>query len=100
MTENLFVGLLRALGPQLFSFVGFTLFVIIAVVVISKLIGDAEASGARRTVRRSGLVIWVVVLGLTLWSALATIISLRIPRSDVNATEVYQQMDSNVKGNK
>lgn len=91
-------GLLRALGPSTAGFIGFSLIVLFAVIVINRFIPESDGEPSdRRYVRGFGFIVWAFALVIYIFSAASMTASLRIPRSDVNATGVYQQMDANTR---
>lgn len=100
-------GLLRVLGPDISAFIGTTILVIVLACLINRGIGigaresnlpHADVVKSQRTTRRVAFWIWVIVLAGLLAHAASTVASLRIPRSDVNATGVYIDMNSAIEG--
>lgn len=93
-------GLLRVLEPDISGFIGATICIFVLLWLASRLVSFAgkdaphnEVVTARRAVRVGFFLLWIVIALSLLWHALTVAFSLRIPRSDVDATGVYQQMD-------
>lgn len=103
------VGLLRVLAPEIFAFIGVTILIVLAALFgrrVASASGKAESADhatvvkAQRTIAAVARWVWYVLAALFLWHALTVTWSLRIPRSDVDATGVYRQMDSLTRGNR
>lgn len=99
-------GLLRVLAPDIFGFILATFFFFTLAYLALRLTTAAAVQDgakhedvvkAKRTVRTGFRWVWYVVAFAFAWHALTVTWSLRIPRSDVDATGVYQQMDSLTK---
>lgn len=96
-------GLLRVLAPDIFGFVLATIIVCALAYLALRIVSAAgEKDGlqpedvvkSKRIVRTGFRWIWYVLAFAIFWHALTVTWSLRIPRSDVDASGVYQQMDS------
>lgn len=105
MFTNEGYGLVRVLGPDITWLIGVTLVILIVAFVANKITsmnaGDyqhSEVTAAKRRVRRFAFLVWVAMLIGFAWHAATTAASFRIPRSDVNATDVYRQMDAAQQG--
>lgn len=101
MSENGFnlVGLLRSLqaeasGIFFLALVLIVIYLIIKWVCIRTDIGDDERAAVLRTVRRIMVGIQVVGIVIFIFVGLGRIGANRTPRSDVDKSGVYQQMDS------
>lgn len=102
-------GLLRVLGPDLTWALATTLVIVTVVLLVNHFIGAAgeanpdipaaDVARSRRNIRRVAWWVWIVVVIGFVWHAATTTASLRIPRSDVDATGVYQRMDGLTQGN-
>lgn len=89
-------GLLRALGPDIGSFIGVTIFIIVGWLVFRYIAGqDVEA---RRVGRKAAIGIWLLMMLVLGINSASKTVSLRIPRSDTNATGVYLDMDRAIEG--
>lgn len=104
MNTNL--GLLRVLAPDIFAFLLLTILAVAARLFARRFISEnaaddgvdhAKVVKANRNVARGVRWVWYVFSFLFLWHVFTVTWSLRIPRSDVDATGVYQQMDSLTK---
>lgn len=89
-------GLLRALGPDIGSFIGVTIFIIVGWLSFRYIAGKDEQ--ARRVGWKAALVIWLLVIVALVANTASKSVSLRIPRSDTNATGVYLDMDRAIEG--
>lgn len=99
---NTTVGLLRVLAPDIFAFVLVTIVLIIAVCALRRVLSatwaaegvpHADVVKTNRSLTRGVRWVWYVMAFGFVWHAFTVTWSLRIPRSDVDATGVYQQMD-------
>lgn len=97
-----FEGLMRALQPQAFALVGIIVAILVTLFRV-KALGRAlmmedttvgEFSSWKRVANQvAGLVIVIVLVGFIFQAATQTF-SLRVPRSDVDGSGVYQQMEN------
>lgn len=95
MTNDGF-GLLRVLGPQVTCAFSATVVALVVYFIVSRVM--KLDGGEKSTLRKIIGWIWFIVVVATVISAVSMTASLRIPRSDVNATGVYQQMDRAIEG--
>lgn len=91
-------GLLRVLSAEISSFLLLTFAVIVVTACFNSLakadVGAERSAHTRRTAWKVGFWFWVLLSAVFVAQALSTTASLRIPRSDVDATGVYQTIDS------
>lgn len=105
MTNDGF-GLLRALAPDIIAFLGVSFAIVAGTWTINRAIAeysgdDVEPAGvpaAQRKTRYIALWIWVLLFVCVLFHAASVTWSLRAPRSDVDPSAVYRQMDGFTQG--
>lgn len=100
------IGLVRVLGPDIGGIIVATLAIVGFAWITNWVIGRAPAPDesqaavvrAKRATRRFAFWIWLFVFAGFVAHAAAVTASLRIPRSDVDATGVYQRMNDATQG--
>lgn len=105
MTNDGF-GLLRALAPDIIAFLGVSFAIAAGTFLVNRSISDysgddvtsADVLAGQRTTRRIAFWLWMFLLVCVLFHAASVTWSLRVPRSDVDPSAVYRQMDGLTQG--
>ena len=95
-------GFFRSLQGDFMSLVGFLVLIAVALVIGHRVIAwslgngvnDREARAARLWATRVAAIVTMCAVGIVVWRAVSLAAVNRVPRADLNRSEVYQQMKS------
>ena len=95
-------GFLRSLQGDFMSLAGFLILIAVALVIGHRMIGwslgngvnERDARTARLWAGRVAAIVTLCAVGVVVWRAVSLASVNRVPRADLDRSEVYQQMKS------